>query len=135
MDENTRVNEEKHTILLVSEKESFLIKALSKKLTEAGWEVVYSQAKIDDLNKKIPEAELAVYYLDRNEGNKADICHFMNEKLDEGDKKLVIIGEKEDVEMCQKHFAKEVLMDTFLRPLDNDQFLGYLKKKVADLSR
>ncbi|MBE5902129.1 MAG: response regulator [Lachnospiraceae bacterium] len=122
-------------ILLVSEKESFLIKALAKKLQEAGWETCHAETKIDDINKKVSEAYLAIYYLDRNEGSKADICHFLNDKLDEADKKLVLIGEKEDVEACQKNFSKEVLMDTFLRPLDNDQFLEYLKQKVEVLSQ
>ena len=78
-------------IMLIGERESFLIRALMKKITEAGYEPFFSEAKINAITKGIENADIITYYLDNSEKVKADIMHYINDKLSETGKRLILI--------------------------------------------
>ncbi|SFQ32764.1 Response regulator receiver domain-containing protein [Lachnospiraceae bacterium XBB1006] len=120
---------EKYTLLLVGVKESFLTKALEKKVTETGWDVIFCTTEINALNEKLKDVDIVAYYMDQKESVKADVFHFLDEKLDEAGKQVLLIGEEEDLGFAQKQFGKNIVAHTFLRPLDTESFLKELKKK------
>ncbi|MBE5906797.1 MAG: response regulator [Lachnospiraceae bacterium] len=115
--------------MLVGLKESFLTKALEKKVAQTGWKEFFCPAEVSELNAQIRKADIVAYYMDQKDSAKADALHFLNEKLDEAGKQIILIGEEADLEFAKKHFEKNIVATTFLRPLDTDAFLKALQKK------
>ena len=118
-------------IMLIGERESFLIRALMKKITEAGYEPFFSEAKINAITKGIENADIITYYLDNSEMVKADIMHYINDKLSETGKRLILIGEKIDAEETKKYISSDLILETFLRPLDAERYIAVLNREVA----
>ena len=118
-------------IMLIGEKESFLIRALMKKITEAGYEPYFAEAKINAITKGIDNADIITYYLDNAEKVKADVMHFMNDKLSETGKRLILIGEKNDADETKKYIAPDLILETFLRPLEVEKYITVINREIT----
>lgn len=121
----------KRKIMVIGEKETFLIRVLIKKLGDEGFETFFVQAEIDRIASKWNEADSVTYYLDNAEKVKPDVMHFLNDKLNETDKKIVFIGEKNDADETKRYIASDVILEIFLRPLDTDKYAKRLKEYFA----
>ena len=109
-------------LMLIGSKESFLIRALMKKLDNAGINMFYTGMVIDDINRQWDEAAVIALYLDQGFTNAA-VLQFINDRLTETDKKILLIGEKEDLNEALKFISKKTVAQEFLRPLDNEKFI------------
>ena len=110
-------------LMLIGSKESFLIRTLMKKLEDAGIKAFYTGADVDAINAQWARASVVAFYLDQGAQNKSSIFQFINDRLTETDKKIILIGEKEDIEEAEKFISKQVVAQSFLRPLDNEKFI------------
>ncbi len=124
----------KDELMLIGTKESFLIRALEKKLTEAGIVSFFCSPVIDEINRKWDQAGIVTVYLDPEAYQKPDILLFINDKLMETDKKAVLVGEKIDIDVGLKYVSNSSVLKTFLRPLDTEKFIftvaEYLRQRV-----
>lgn len=124
----------KQKIMLLGAKESFLIRALEKKVSEAGIEMFFVPAGVDEINRRIGEAALVVYYLETNETVKPDITHFLNEQLIESNKQIILIGEKLDTDALTDQLHGDQILKVFPRPLDTEQFLETVAAELTEES-
>lgn len=120
--------------MLIGEKESFLIRVLLKKLEEAGIGAFFVQAAIDKVDEAWNRAGAVTYYLDNAEHVKPDMMHFLQDKLTETDRQIALIGEKTDAEETRRYLSDDLILETFLRPLDTDKFIEVFSKHIVKLS-
>ncbi len=121
-------------IMLIGEKESFLIRVLLKKLGEAGIEAFFVQAKIDRVDAEWNRASAVTYYLDNAEHVKPDMMHYLQDKLNETDKRIALIGEKTDAEETKRYLSDDLILEIFLRPLDTDKYIDVFSRHLIRLS-
>ena len=110
-------------LMLIGAKESFLIRTLAKKLDDAGIKMFYTGAEIDSINKQWDRASVVALYLDQNVHTKPEVFQFVNDRLMETDKKILIIGEKNDVDVALRFISEKNVAEVFYRPLNNEKFI------------
>ena len=110
-------------VMIMGVKESFLVKALEKKLAEAEYVPFFCKAEVDEIHKNWKEASLLVYYLDTQEHLKPDVLHFLQEHLSENGKHLLLVGDKMDLDSFCKGGLEKHVVASFTRPLDMERLL------------
>ncbi len=114
---------ERDEILLVGSKESYLIRALRKKLDEADVNMNFAPMDVDHINRLWEKISLVTFYLDTDTYQKPEVFQFVNDKLMETDKMVLLIGEKNDIDAARKFLSSSVVAGQFLRPLDTEKFI------------
>ncbi|MCR5585241.1 MAG: response regulator [Lachnospiraceae bacterium] len=115
---------EKKGIMVMAEKESFVVKALIKKIIDAGHKATYVKPSINDLNNIWDENALLVYYMDNNDCLSAETERFVADKLTDSDVEFIIIGDPGDVKQVCDGLSHNFVLKTFKRPLDNESFMA-----------
>ncbi len=115
---------DKKGIMVMAEKESFVVKALIKKIQDAGYGAVYVKPDINDLNGIWNDNALLVYYMDNNDRLKRETEQFIADKLTDSEVDFIIIGDQGDVKQITDHIPHNLVFKTFKRPLDNESFLA-----------
>ncbi|MCR5684427.1 MAG: response regulator [Lachnospiraceae bacterium] len=123
---------DKTGIMVIGGKESFLIRTLLKKLTDAGFDAFFCQPSIDAVSALLGRAELTVYYMDADEKPNAVFLHYLQDQLLETCKGLMLIGEKTDMAVFATHFSNGVILERFERPLQTDAFIAAVQKYAGD---
>ena len=124
----------KNEIMLIGEKESFLIRVLLKKLAEANLKAFFVPAKITNIDAAFRRASVLTYYLDNSEHVKPDLMHYLADKLTETDKKIAFIGEKSDAEETVGYLPSDLILKTFLRPLDTSDYISTMSAHMNRLT-
>ena len=125
---------EKDKILIIGEKESFLIRVLVKKLIDAKLNAVYTASGVNAINAEWEDVAVAIYYAETDETPHKDVLQFLNDKLNDEFKKIIIIGEKTDVDTIKSGLASDVIYKEFYRPLDNDKFVAEVNMLLAKIA-
>ena len=121
-------------LMLLGEKETFLIRALEKKLNDSGIKTYFVAANINAINATIKESEMALFYIDGSGNIKPDVLHFLQEKLVEEDKDIILIGEKTDTDAAEKFLTGGVVLNCYTRPLDTDSLIAEVRKHLMGLA-
>ncbi len=120
-------------LLLIGLKETFVIRALEKKLEEGN--VIYSfvQPDVDAVNKKWSSATAIAYYLDQGERVERSFLHFLNERLTETDLQIIIVGEKSDVDAMKDQLPQGRILKIYERPLNIEDFIKTVKNQFMTM--
>lgn len=118
-------------VMLLGVKESFLIMSLEKKLEETGFPCFFQTMSVDGINQGIENADLVVYYMETNETLKPDVLHYMDERLIETNKRLILIGERDDTDEVTNQLHGDMICKVFPRPLDTEAFLTLVKDELT----
>ncbi len=122
--------------IVIGQKESFFIKVLIKKMEDGRIQTKYVQNTVDDINKNIADADIAVYYMDSGEVIEASILRFIVDTLKDKEKKLILIGDPADTRFLDDDIPVDILYHVLPRPLDNDKFMSviseFFKKNSMD---
>ena len=121
-------------VMLIGEKESFLIRVLLKKLKEADIEVVFVTTSIDDVQRHWPNTAVITYYLDTSEVPKPDLLQYLHDKLLDSGLRIALIGEKTDIQEAGTYLSDDLILGTFLRPLDTDHYIHTLSEHISSFS-
>lgn len=118
-------------LMLLGAKESFLIMSLEKKLEEAGLQCFFQALSVDGINHRIEKADLVVYYLETKETLKPDVLHYLNERLIETNKGIILIGERDDTDNVADQMHGDLIRRVFSRPLDTEAFLSFVTEELS----
>lgn len=113
---------DKH-VLVLGEKETFLIRILLKKQKEAGIECEFVTWDVNGINLKWKDAGLITIFMDEGVLPGKDALHFLVDKAMEDEKLIIAIGENSSINFIRNNVPKELLYGTFARPLDNELYL------------
>ncbi len=127
--------ENTNKIMVIGEKETFLIRVLVQKLEAEGMGAFFVKADMKEISVGFDQAKGVAYYLDNSEMIKPDIMRFLSDQLITLDKQVALIGEKGDLEEAQKLIEPGVIIGVFNRPLDTDKFISTLKEYYSDESK
>ena len=117
---------EKSTVMITGGKETFLIRSLVKKLEEAKMNCFFTPAEVNSLSADYERADIITYYMDRGEKPGADVMIYLNDKLSETNKRIIIIGEPDDVLYMKKSISSDNIAEVFHRPLDIEKYIERL---------
>jgi CheY-like chemotaxis protein len=119
----------KNRMMMLGPKESFIIRVLSKKVQDAGFECGYLPLRVDEINEKLKgEEPLIALYIDEEDKPHQDVLHFLIDVMEEKDIQLILIGESEDLKTIGAQIPVGLVYRSFERPVDNAGFV----KAVSD---
>ena len=122
-------------IIMTGEKESFLIRVLSKKITDNQIDCEFVPWRVNDLNDKWQDVSLFIVYMEEGDRPPDDVWHFMVDKMSDEGGQMFLIGEKSDVDIVVGSTPGELIGRFFYRPVNNDSFVSavieYIRKEEA----
>ncbi len=121
--------------IVISEKESFLVRVLLNKLKGAGIDCTFVPWTINDINPHLKEGTLVTLFLDDGAKPPEDVLHFLSDTMEEKGMQIIVLGEQEDIKAATAFLRKDLIYTTFTRPVDNTAFIGanqeYFQKAAA----
>ncbi len=117
-------------VMVLGEKETFLIRVLTKKLKDAEIPCEFVPWSVDNINKKWEGTGVATIFMD--DGGRPDdkILQFLKDKLSEHDSKAIIIGENNDVKYVTDRLTIDHVYMNFSRPLDNEAYIRTVREAM-----
>jgi len=119
-------------ILIIGDKETFIIRVLLKKMADAGISVEFITPSIEKIDELWYESSLVTYYLEKDEKIQEEIKTFLVDKMAADDKQIVIIGEPSDTEDEKLKIPPDLIYKKLSRPLDYAEYIecvqSYSKK-------
>ncbi|WP_408070453.1 PleD family two-component system response regulator [Butyrivibrio sp. JL13D10] len=120
-------------MMLIGAKESFVIRALEKKLDEAKIAHFFMVADPEKVCDEWSNAAIITYYIDQSDKVDTVFLNFLNEKLTENDIQVIIIGEKIDTDVVCNNLPIGRILKVFQRPLNMDEFINTAKTEMKAL--
>ena len=118
-------------VLIVAEKETFLVRVLVKKSKDAGVNCVFVSWKIDEINRAFEGTTMVTIFMDGGVRPSSDALHFLMDKLSEEDNKMIVIGEPDDIRFVCDNVRGDLIYKTFERPIDNELYV----ETVSDFAK
>ena len=115
-------------LMVIGEKESFLIRTLRKKLSESSIDSFYCPVNIDMIGRKWGEKCITAYYLNDDEHVPNDVLHFLKEHLTESGEQIIFIADKSDISQLKKLMNSTLIREFYPRPLETDRFIKDVAK-------
>ena len=122
-------------VLIVAEKETFLVRVLVKKTKDAGVNCEFVPWKIDEINRAFEGTVMVTVFMDGGVRPSGDTLHFLMDKLSEDDDKMIVIGEPDDIRFVCDNVRGDLVYKTLQRPIDNELYVetvsDFVKKVEA----
>ena len=115
-------------VMVLGEKETFIIRILMKKMNDAGIGCEFVPMTVNDINAKWKDCSLITIYMDEEAKAGKDILHFLVDKATEDGKLMIALGEEENVRYVCDHVPGELLYKTFVRPVDNEKYINTVRE-------
>ncbi len=119
--------------MILGEKENFLIRVLMNKLKGADIDSIFVKWSVNAINASWDESELIILFMDEGAVPPDDTIHFLTDKMVEENKQMVVIGEKSDVDMIVDNVPSDMILKTFSRPIDNEEFVETVRIRFNDV--
>ncbi len=113
--------------MIIGSKETFLVRALVNKLSDAGYDSSFVFADVDCVNEVWSEFNTYVYYLEMNETADSKLLIFLKDKLRAEDKQIILISDVADKDAFCDGIGREMVGKVFIRPLDIFLFTEYVE--------
>ncbi|MBR5420920.1 MAG: response regulator [Lachnospiraceae bacterium] len=110
-------------IMVCGTKESFLIRVLEKKLTEAGFEAEFAAADINVVHSHWQKGMLLTCFLENGEELPQEFLRFLRDFLMDEDAQMILIGDSNECRSVTDNVPGELILKVFPRPLDNESYI------------
>ena len=124
----------KRRILITGAKETFLIRVLKKKITEADIECVFTEWQVNNINDEWEGTGLIIIYMDDGFRPDAEVTRFLIDKMTDEGNQVIAIGEKNDVAYIKEKIPDDMMYAVYERPVDTEKFIAHVEEyfdKVA----
>lgn len=123
---------DKGRMIVVGEKESFIVRVLVSKAQGADVDCEYVPWTVNAIDKKMEGTTLVTLYIDDDALPPEDTIHYLIDKLQEKEQQMILIGEQIDLQRLKEIIPDELVYGVFCRPVDNNMYLEtiteYLRK-------
>lgn len=106
-------------MLVVAEKESFIVRVLVEKAQSARISCEFVQSKVEEISKKLEGVSLITLYLADASYPSDEVIHYLIEKMEANGQQVILIGEQLDLEHFGRKIPEHLVYTTFSRPVDN----------------
>ena len=120
-------------VMILGEKENFLIRVLINKLRDADIEARFVNWTVNAINSAWKGVELIILFMDESTLPSDDTIHFLTEKMEDEEKQMIVIGETNDVNMILDRVPGKRICSTFIRPVDNEAFVSAVRTVLDDV--
>ncbi|MBR4707039.1 MAG: response regulator [Pseudobutyrivibrio sp.] len=114
---------EKNKLLILGEKESFIIRVLLNKLKDAGIDAVFTTPELAKINAHWEEVYLITFYMEKDEDLSDEVKTFLIDRMEDDDLQLILIGETVDTNRMKKDIPASLIHKVMPRPLDYDAYI------------
>jgi len=125
----------KRKVIMTGEKESFLIRVLSKKIIDSQIDCEFVPWGVNNLNDHWQDMSLLIVYMEEGDRPPEDVWHFLIDKMSDEGGQMFLIGEKNDVDIMVDMTPGELIGKYFYRPVDNESFVSsvieYIRKEES----
>ena len=108
-----------YRMLVVAEKESFIVRVLVEKAQSARIYCEFAQSKVEEISKKLEGVSLITLYLADASYPSDEVIHYLIEKMEANGQQVILIGEQLDLEHFVGKIPEHLVYTTFSRPVDN----------------
>lgn len=121
---------EKKRMIMIGEKESFILKVMIKKVQEAGVDCTFARWTVNEVNAVLDsDVALVGMYLAENEHPSSEILRFLNDKLTDLDEQMIVIGAGPELDKVLDSVSNDLIYKVFRRPVNNEEYVA----SVTDL--
>ncbi len=113
---------EENRVVVIGEKENFLIRVLTKKLSERGIPSVFVPWEIDRINSSLEGCSLVTLYMDEGKTPPEKPLRFLIDKMTDEGRVMVPIGGQEELKYLKGLVSADMIYRTFTRPVDNEAY-------------
>ena len=124
----------KNSIVIVGKVQGFLVKGIETKLNENSLRNQYVNLNIKEISAVEEYADLFILNLSDMDEDDPEPVVYLKDIVDEKDKKIVIIGEPQDVEWGLKMIPSANILKSFERPFDIEKLVKEVGKFMESLA-
>ena len=110
-------------ILMISEKETFLVRAMMQKTKAAGMDCSFVFWSIDDINAAWNDVCLVALYMDEDRRPGKDVLQFLVDKMTDESVQMIAIGGDHETRYICDNVPGELIYKVFQRPVNNDEYV------------
>ena len=114
-------------VMIISTSESCAIKSMEQKLIAVDISSYQVVARTTDIGSNFDRAGLVVLYLDERmaamTASLQNMLSYLNDKLYEGNKMLIIIAKQKDYEIAMRYISEDFVLQFFDRPMNMEAFV------------
>ncbi|MCR5482230.1 MAG: response regulator [Clostridia bacterium] len=123
-----------NSVMIICGRESVFIKVMVQKLADIGIEAFVCSVNTNVINGQWDRAGLITCYLDAGDQYDSGFIRFISDKLAATDKKMILIGEKENSTHLLMEIPERVMFKYFLKPLDNQAYADCVSSYFKNMS-
>jgi CheY-like chemotaxis protein len=110
-------------MIVVGEKESFLVRVLIGKTKDAGIECEFVPCTVDEVNQKLEGVKLITLYMDSTSIAQEEVLHFLSDNVEDRGQQIVLIAEPNDLPQIKSLIPEHLVYKVFPRPVDNAAYV------------
>ncbi len=113
----------KYKLLLMRDKVSFMINALTGNLKNGGYEVIESDFDMKSVVAHEEDADIMILFASENITEKQSLLVYLKDIIVEKGKLLILIGEKDEIDAISEYIPPHLFCEVVERPLDMNIFM------------
>ena len=111
-------------IMILGEKETFIIRVLLKKLADVGIDAYFVPLDVEQINVFWKTTSLVTFYMEGEEELPKDVRAYLADHMRDDDKQLMLIGEPRETEKVKAQLPGELIYKVLPRPLDYEEYIA-----------
>ncbi len=116
-------------VMVVGERETFLIRVILKKLQDAGADSFFAPWTVNGINTHWEGTCMIILHMDDGQRPREDVLQFLMDRMKDADMKMIMIGERNDLSYVTDHFPHDLIYSSLTRPVDHEELI----RSVTDL--
>ena len=115
---------DKKRVIMIGEKESFIVKVMMKKIQEAGIECSFVRWEVNEINAAWKDdVALMTVYMGEHEYPRDDVLRFLADKLTDIGDRMILIGEQAELDHVTDRVPGELIYRSLKRPVSNEEYV------------
>lgn len=114
-------------VLVISEKETFIVKAIQKNLRDVGVNSSFAFPNVSLINEQAERTNIFVLYMDESIQDALKVLVYLRDMTASKEKMLLLIGSEEEYKLVTRVIPKEELTAWFQRPFDMHTFVEEIR--------
>ena len=116
-------------VMLIGELSGFMVNAVKNGLTKEGYDVVPVPWDIDKISHAESQPNIRVIYLDGKMFAQEEIFIYLRDEAVENERRVFLIGSKEELEEAHKYLKGLLTVKDFERPFNVSMLAEVLEKE------
>lgn len=114
-------------IMVIGKKETFLIRVLLRKITDAGFKAVFVTDDINAINANWESSSLITCYYETSPGLSDSVLRFLVDKHIDDNKQMIVIGDRNEINHVYDVIPGDMIYKVLERPLDAEEYIRHVK--------